>query len=163
MSAPAKAPKILAVCVGNPDCGDDGIGPMVAQALAGRLPDSARLVVRSGDMLALAEDCAGFDAMICVDAAASLGCPGRIHRIDLSAEDLPPGLLSASTHGFGLADAIALTRTLGRAPRHIAVYAAEGVRFRPGDAMTPELAGAAGEIADRVAAEIAGICAGARS
>lgn len=44
---------VLVVGLGNPDCGDDGIGALVALSLAGRLPADVPVVVRSGDMLAL--------------------------------------------------------------------------------------------------------------
>ena len=86
--------KVLVACLGNPDRGDDGLGAAVARALAGRLPDGVGLAVRSGDMLGLIDDWAGFDAVVCVDAAApmdaSLGTPGRIHRVDLARDDLQP-------------------------------------------------------------------------
>ena len=153
MTEPAAARKVLVACIGNPDRGDDGIGAAVARRLAGRLPAGAAAVVRSGDLLSLIEDCAGYGALICVDAAASMGVPGRIHRIDVAEHELPRELLAASTHGFGLADALGVARALGCAPREIAVYAIEGCCFDAGAPMTPEVAAAAQEAADRIAAE----------
>ena len=85
--------KVLVACLGNPDRGDDGVGAAVARALAGRLRDGAALVVRSGDMLALIDEWTGFDAVVCVDAAAPmdapLGAPGHIRRVDLARDELP--------------------------------------------------------------------------
>jgi len=146
--------KVLVACLGNPDCGDDGLGASVAQKLERMLPANAAVVARSGDMLSLIEDFAGFDALICVDAAAPLGSPGQIHRIGLATGELPRDLLGASTHGFGLADAIELARALGCAPRDIAVYAVEGRCFDAGAPMTPEVAAAAEEAARRIAQEV---------
>jgi hydrogenase maturation protease len=72
--------KILVVGAGNPDRGDDGIGPVVARQLARRLPADVTVLTRSGDMLALVDDWAMFDAVFCIDAAAPIGVPGRVHR-----------------------------------------------------------------------------------
>jgi hydrogenase maturation protease len=147
------AHKVLVACIGNPDRGDDGIGARIAQKLEGRLPAGVRLLVRSADMLALIEDFAGYAALICVDAAAPMGEPGLIHRIDLSAQELPRELLSASTHGFGLADALGLAQALERAPRAMVVYAVEGACFDAGAPLTAEVAVAAEEAAAQIAAE----------
>jgi hydrogenase maturation protease len=142
--------KVLVACLGNPDRGDDGIGPKVAQALKGRLPAGAALVVRKGDMLALIEDWAGCDAVVCVDAAATMGTPGRIHRVDLARETLPAETAPTSGHAFGLAEAVQLACTLERAPATIIVYAVEGACFDAGAPMTVAVAAAADEVARRV-------------
>jgi len=146
--------KVLVLAVGNPDRGDDGVGVMVAQYLRGRLPGDVTVLPRSGDMLSLIEDCAGFDALVCVDAAAPMTAPGRIHRLDLASDRLPRELAVTSSHAFGLAEAIDLARALQRAPQTIIVYAVEGRCFDGGSALTPEVATAAAVVADRVVAEI---------
>jgi len=154
MTEPAAARKVLVACIGNPDRGDDGIGALVAEKLAGRLAAGTELAVRSGDMLSLIEDCAGADALVCVDAAAPMDEPGRIHRIDLAAEELPGELLATSTHGFGLAGAIGLARTLACAPPDIVIYGIEGSCFDAGAPMTPEVAAAAEAAAALIADEV---------
>ena len=145
--------KVFIAGLGNPDRGDDGIGMVVARKLDGRLPDDVAILPRSGDMVALIEEWAGFDALICVDAAAPMGTPGRIHRIDLTADELPREVSLASSHSFGLAVAIGLARILERAPRDIVVYAIEGCCFDTGAALSPAVAAAAADAADRIAAE----------
>jgi hydrogenase maturation protease len=142
--------KVLVLCLGNPDRGDDGVGALVARNLRGRLPADVQVLARSGDMLSLIEDCAGFDALVCVDAAAPVTAPGRIHRFDLARDSLPRDLSFTS----GLAEAIELARALQRAPQTIIVYAVEGGCFDGGTAMTPAVATAAAVVADRVVAEI---------
>jgi hydrogenase maturation protease len=146
--------KILVACLGNPERGDDALGTMVAQKLAGRLPADVALAVRGGDMLSLIDDWAGFDALVCVDAAAPMGDPGRIHRIDLDSDELPRNMSLSSCHAFGLVDAISLARTLKCAPQDIIVYAVEGCSFDGGALMTEAVAAAASEVAHRVIAEI---------
>ncbi len=149
------AHKVLVVGIGNPVRGDDAIGAAVAKALAGRLPDNVAIRTRAGDMLALIDDWDGFDALICIDAAVPMGTPGRIHRIDPKDEPLPRDPVYASSHAFGVAEAIGLGQALNSAPRNIVVFAIEGASFERGAPMTPEVAAAIDEVADRVVAEVA--------
>lgn len=148
-------PRVLVLCLGNPDRGDDAIGPKVAAVLDGHLPEGVALTVRSGDVLALIEDWKGFDALICVDAAAPMTSPGTIHRMDLDEQELPRDFGFVSSHAFGLPEAVALARTLGLAPPGIVVYAVEGASFETGASLTPQAERAVGLVADQVAAEAA--------
>ncbi len=140
--------------LGNPDRGDDGIGPAVVRRLAGRLPRDVVGVVAAGDVLSLIADWEGRDALICVDAAAPLGAPGRIHRINLAEQDLPRDAPRACSHHIGLAEAIALARALDVAPRQIIVFAVEGASFAAGSTLTPEVAASCDRVAGEVLAEI---------
>jgi hydrogenase maturation protease len=150
----ALRPKVLVVAIGNPYRADDGVGALVATKLAGRLPSGASLVSRRGDILSLVEDWAGFDAVICIDAAAPMEMPGRIHRIDAVAGELPRSVSFASSHAFGLAEAIALAGALRSLPGAVIIYAIEGASFDEGCAMTADVVAAAAEVADRVVAEV---------
>jgi hydrogenase maturation protease len=146
--------RLLVVGVGNPDRGDDGIGPLVARQLLGRVSPSVAIIERSGDALALIDDWAGRDAVILVDAAAPGAAPGQVHRIDLLEEALPPEVSLSSTHAFGVAEAVGLAHTLGLLPARVIAYAIEGANFDPGAPVSPKVAAAAGEVATRVAAEL---------
>jgi hydrogenase maturation protease len=150
----AALPKVLVVAIGNPDRADDGLGALVATKLAGRLPADVPLVARRGDILSLIEDWAGFDAVVCIDAAAPMGVPGRIHRIDAGAGELPHGVSFASSHAFGLAEVTALAAALRSLPATVIIYAVEGGCFDGGAAMTPKVTVAVAEVADRVLAEV---------
>ncbi|KVQ42530.1 hydrogenase maturation protease [Burkholderia cepacia] len=145
---------VRVIGVGNPDRGDDGIGCLVAKRLAGRLPADVSLLTRGGDVMDIGDDMADIDALVCIDAAAPTGSPGQISRIDLAGQTLGQGTSFASSHGLGLADAIALAEALGTAPRDIVIYAIEGASFGPGAAITPGVAAAADVVADRVVAEV---------
>ena len=147
-------PIILVAAIGNPDRGDDGVGPLVAHKLFGKLPAGAELVVRAGDMMSLIEDWAGVDAVICVDASTQRGAPGRVYRIDLAEESLPPELSFTSSHAFGLAETIELARVLDLAPKQMVIYAIEGACFDTGAPFTPAVLSAAAEVADCIAGEV---------
>lgn len=146
--------KILVIGIGNADRGDDGVGPAVAAGLAGRLPHNVSVRTRGGDMLALIDDWAGFDAVVCIDAAQAAGAPGRLCRVDLLREELPRDISLTSSHAFGLVAAVALARTLARAPEEMIVFAIEGLSFEPGAGLTPAVSAAVRTGVDLVLAEI---------
>ena len=148
---------MLVIGFGNPDCGDDAAGPMVARLLAGRI--EARVLERHGDALALLDEWQGADALVLIDAAAPMGSPGRIHPVDIAAADLPRGLAVGSTHAFGLPEAVALSRRLGTLPRRAMVYAIEGVCFDPGAPVSPAVAEAVAGLAQQ-AQGFTGACPG---
>jgi hydrogenase maturation protease len=145
---------LLVIGIGNPDCGDDAIGPLVARRLTGRVPPGVAILERTGDMLGLIEDWTGGDGVVLIDAAAAVTSPGTIHRIDLLRESLPAGLSLASTHAFGVADAVGLARALGQLPARLVVYAVEGGRFDPGAPPSPEVVKAGERVAARVTVEV---------
>lgn len=152
--------KILVIGLGNSDRADDGIGLLVADRLSGRCLNGARVIARSGDMLALIEDWEDSDAVVLIDAATLVSWPGAIHRIDLAFEDLPRDLSRSSTHAFGLADAIGLARILNRLPEHVIIYAIECASFEPGAAMTAQVAATVSDVANRVMEDLQMLQAG---
>lgn len=148
------ARRVLVMGLGNPDRGDDGVGPLVAKELSSVLPTDVAVTWPNGDVLSLLVAWSGFDAVIFIDAAASATTPGRIHRFDLAKTELPRGLNYASSHALSVADAIGLARVLRQAPQDIIVYAVEGASFACGAPMTPEVAGAAVKVTGRVVADV---------
>lgn len=146
--------RALVIGIGNPDRGDDSIGPLVTRRLVGRAPPDVTIIERAGDALALIEDWAGYETVILIDAAAPGATPGRIHRIDLLTTQLPADMPFASTHAFGVGNAVGLARTLGLLPRCLVVYAIEGVNFEPGAHLSPNIAAAVEEVVTQVIAEL---------
>ena len=148
--------RVLVVGLGNPDRGDDGAGAAVVERLiGGRVPDGVSLTTRADDLLAMLGEWSGLDALICVDAAASSGAPGRIHRFNLADSTLPREFSApASSHALGLADALAMGKVLGLLPPAVIVFAIEGETFETGAAMSEAVESAINEAADLVRAEL---------
>ncbi len=145
---------VLVAAIGNPDRGDDGFGPAVAMRLRGRVPAGVRIIERRGDVLALIEEWNGFSAVIVVDAAAPIGRPGRVHRLDLASRPFPAGFARSSTHAFGAAEAVELARSLNRLPRHLVTYLVEGERFAVGASLSPAVAEAVDTVVERILVEL---------
>jgi hydrogenase maturation protease len=151
----------VVVGIGNPDRGDDGAGRAVAERLRGLLPDTVAVVEESGEAASLLAAIEGAAMAILVDAAVSGRPAGIVRRFDAAAAPLPRAAFGlASTHGFGLGEAVELARVLGQLPPECVVYAIEGGAFAEGTPLSPAVAAAVAEVAAAIAAELAGEAAG---
>lgn len=154
MSGENANPRTLVVGIGNPDRCDDGLGPAVIRHMRDITPSYVTLRERPGDVLALIDEWQGYERVILVDAAANHGVPGTIRRVDLARDDVPRDLSLGSTHAFGVAEAVALARALGRLPEHMIVYAVEADEFGYGATLSASVAAAVPVVANRICAEI---------
>ncbi len=144
----------LVIGIGNPDRGDDGIGPIVARGLRAHVPEGVEVLEADGEASRLLELLAAAEAAWLVDAAVSGARPGTIRRLDPIAAPLPRSLFAVSSHGLGLVEAVELARALGSLPERLIVYAIEGAEFTPGAPLAPAVAAAAVEVEERLLGEI---------
>jgi len=135
--APRSA-KTLVIGIGNPDRGDDAIGVRVVQALLARWNAQARsgvdVRVMRGDAFALLDAWQGYGRVLLVDATAPAGTPGTVRR--LRGGDGVRESSSPSSHGWSVAEAIALGEALGALPTRIDVVGVEAQRFGHGEGLT---------------------------
>ena len=151
MSIPSD--ELLILGIGNAFRRDDGVGPWVAARLAARgLP----AVEHSGEGAGLIEAWSTARHVIVVDATASGAVPGTVVRLDAVATELPSQFFRYSSHLFGLAEAIATARTLGRLPERLIIHGIEGGDFGFGEDFTPAVAAAAETVVARIVEELAG-------
>jgi hydrogenase maturation protease len=143
----------LIIGIGNEYRGDDAAGLIVARRLKGRLADSFTVLEQSGDGAALMEAWRGVETVIIIDAVMSGAGPGTIHRLDAKTQPFPKDAFRCSTHAFGVAEAIELSRALGEFPRRLVVYGVEGKNFAAGVGLSPEVEKAACKVVRRVFAE----------
>ncbi len=97
--------RTVVVALGNPDRGDDGVGPAVIRELGSRPGVEAWEAIRGG--LPLAQALVGFERALVVDASPSLPV-GKMELAPL----LTTGEAS-SLHGMGLAQALGALRAAG--------------------------------------------------
>jgi hydrogenase maturation protease len=140
--------------IGNPDRGDDAVGRVVARQLRGFSLTNIEVIEHDGEGAALLTQLDGAVAAFVVDASASGAPAGTIRRFDVSAAPLPCLAFGLSTHGFGLAMAIELARTLGQLPPRCIIYAIEGVSFETGAPLSAPVQAAVAEVAQRLLGEI---------
>jgi hydrogenase maturation protease len=145
--------RIRVIGVGSPH-GDDAVGLATLEGLTGRLPAAVELRRCEGPALDLLDALDGADAAILIDATRSGRAPGEVHC------PAPEGLReprALSSHGIGVAQALALAHSLGRAPSRLALV---GVEAGPlgGAELSPAARRGAAEAARQVCALVAQWC-----
>ena len=141
MSGPGRVPAVV-IGIGNEFRRDDGAGPAVVGRLRGLAPPGVQLVITDGEPTRLIEAWTGAALAVVVNAVrAQPPHPGQVHRFVV---DRPgPGTArTASSHGFGLDDAIALALALDRMPGRLIVHAIEAGDLAQGNGLTPPVAAA---------------------
>ena len=146
---------MIIIGVGNPHRGDDSVGLAVSNALRDRVAKDIEVVDRDGEATKLIDAWKDTDAVILVDAVSSGSPPGTIHEIDARETRVPPDLFKCSTHSFGVAEAIELSRALGTLPGIFWIYGIEGDAFDTGTGLSPEAQAAVEETVSRVLARLA--------
>ena len=141
---------IRLIGLGSP-FGDDAAGPAVVARLAAEgLPAGVEAVI-PGRPDALLDALEGAEAAVIVDASRAGLPPGTVH------EPAPTELREAralSSHGLGVAGALALAEALGRTPGRLAIVAVEADALE-GDGLSAPVRAALPEAARRVRARIA--------
>jgi hydrogenase maturation protease len=108
--------------------GDDAAGLAVAEALAARaLPDGVAVHVCERPLPDLLDALEGAEAAVIVDASRTGAAPGSLQRLTRG-ELARTG--STSSHGLGVAQALALAQALGRAPARVELLAIEATGRR---------------------------------
>jgi hydrogenase maturation protease len=149
----------MVIALGNADRGDDGLGPAVLACLRTDRPAGVTLHRAGDDALGLLDEWAGVPWAIAVDAVVTGAAAGTVHRMETADGAMPAGLAGVSSHGFGLAEAVALGCALGRLPPRLIVHAVEGAQFDTGTRLSPAVASAVETVAAAVRREVATLTA----
>lgn len=150
----AQIPQIRIIGIGNPNRSDDAAGRLTAQILSERSFDGVTIYECNGEATSILSCLEGADEAYIIDASMSGVAPGTVRRIDVSHDPLPDFPTTLSSHGFGLAEAIELARSLALLPKRSIVYAIEGRSFEVGGAMSAEVEAAVRQAALSVRDEI---------
>jgi len=144
----------LVIGVGNRLRGDDAAGLLVADLLKGKLAEGA-VVTSDGDAADLVILWEEVDSVIVIDAMVSGRVPGTVVRHDVAAESLPVAAFATSSHHFGLAEALEISRALGTLPSCLVVYGIEVEATSLGTPLSPQVVDAVHRVVDAVAVEVA--------
>ncbi|WP_340681407.1 hydrogenase maturation protease [Amycolatopsis coloradensis] len=137
----------VVIGVGNEFRRDDGVGPAVAREVARR---GVPAEISDGDTVRLMETWEDASLVILVDAVrCSPGVDGRWHRTTL-----PVHGPVASSHGFGIPEAVELAEALGRLPGDLVIFAVEVTDVGFGLGLSPAVAAAVPDVVNAVLAEI---------
>jgi hydrogenase maturation protease len=141
--------------VGNEWRGDDAAGLLVVRRLKENPLPQVQIVESRGTVTAVQDAWKDAAWVIVVDAVVSGGPPGAIYRFDARGAGMPVALArSVSSHGWGVAEALALGRLFQELPSRLIIYGIEGKTFGPGQEVSLEVAAAIPEAARRIVAEM---------
>ena len=148
-------PRLKVIGVGNEWRGDDAVGLLVARRLKEDQLPQVEIAECRGTLTAVREAWKDAAGVIVVDAVVSGGPPGTIHRFDAHGAGMPVELSrSVSSHGWGVAEALALGKVFQELPPWLIIYGIEGQNFGPGQEVTQEVAAAIPEAVRRIRREI---------
>jgi hydrogenase maturation protease len=146
--------RVLLIGVGNAYRGDDAVGLMVAQRLQEEPLDHVTTVLATGEGTTLLTLWQDSDAVVLVDAVYTGARPGTLRRFAAHAQPLPMLFARASTHAFGVAEAVELARALHQLPSVFVVYGVEGATFEMGVGLSAAVAAAVPQAAAQVRQEL---------
>jgi hydrogenase maturation protease len=144
----------LVIGVGNDLRGDDGVGRLVAQRVAALGMPGVRVVETNGEAISLIDLWSGEDRIVLVDAAGTGATAGTIVRFDASRDPLPSRAIGRTSHSFGVAEAIELSRSLGTLPARVIVFGIEGQTFETGAELSEPVRRSAEDVVRRIKEEI---------
>ena len=148
-------PRLKVIGVGNAWRGDDAVGLLVARRLQEDPLPQVSIVECRGTVTAVREAWKDAAGVIVVDAVVSGSRPGTIYRFNALGAGVPVELSrSPSSHGWGVAEALALGQVLQELPPWLIIYGIEGQNFGPGQEVSQEVAAAIPEAARRIRREI---------
>jgi hydrogenase maturation protease len=148
------ARRIVVVGLGSRDRGDDALGPVVVERLAGTGLEGVR-VLEHADPTDLVLDWHEHDRVIVVDAVVSGAPPGTVIEVELAE---PPATVRShaarlglgGSHAFGLDEAVRLSRVLGRLPHRLTLVGVEAGCVTAGAPLSAEVAGAVPAVVARI-------------
>jgi hydrogenase maturation protease len=144
----------VVLCIGNPFRRDDGVANAVAARAAPALPEGVAVIELDGEPTRVVDAWTGARLALVVDAARSGDPAGTVRRIEVDRNGVVPSSRPASTHGYGLGDAVDLGRVLGQLPDRLVVYTVEGEDYSQGPGLSEPVARAVPDVVTRLVEEV---------
>ncbi len=145
--------RAVVIGVGNRWRQDDAAGPLVLDALRGRLDTDVSLVESDGEPTRLIDAFTEGDDVVLVDAVKTGAAAGTVHRF--TSDELPDGMgIGQSSHLVGLIGTIELGKLLGKLPNGLVLIGIEASNFDHGEGMTDPVASGVVAAVDAVIAEL---------
>jgi len=144
--------------LGNPFRGDDAVGNLVSRKLHPHETYAISVVECGLAGLNLLHEIEGVETAIIIDAVSSQSEEGTIHRFTIPQDlkqihTLTWSTSTASTHAFGLGEALALAETLGVFPPHLVIYGIEIGNVEPGAPISPSVIKGIHTVVNRITTE----------
>jgi hydrogenase maturation protease len=144
--------RVHVIGVGSP-FGDDRLGWLVAEMVQRKLaPGTVDISTRDRPGTLLLNEWREDQRLVLVDAMQSGAQPGSLHR--MAASEVGGETPGSSSHGFGVAAALALARVLGRDLSRATVFGVEMSTDQVADVLSEPVRAALPVLVDQIAAEV---------
>jgi hydrogenase maturation protease len=144
LEGPGPTSEKLIIGIGNEFRSDDGVGLYLSRKLKEMNLERVRVVEAGGEGTELMGIWENKAFVVVIDAIYSGAEPGKIYRFDPIEKPLSETLFGRhSTHAFGLAGAVELSRTLGSLPQKLIIFGIEGKTFEAGIGLSNKVINAA--------------------
>ena len=147
----------LVIGIGNRWRSDDGVGVRTIDALEALGARDADLLRLDGEPTRIVSAWAGRPCVVVIDAIRTGVSPGTVHHIGV--DQVPDAASEASSHGGGLAAAVALGRALDARPDRIVLLGVEPATVDHGPELSPPVASSLDVVVRRVVEEVTAACA----
>lgn len=144
----------LIIGIGNDFRGDDAVGLIAARALREKHLPNVDIIEQSGDGVNLMQAWVGVEVVILIDAVSAGQEAGKIYRLDASHEPISVESFGASSHLFGVGQAIEMARALDELPPRLIIFGIEGANYTMGAVLSPEVAANFNDLIDDIVQEI---------
>ena len=125
--------RLMIIGCGNPDAGDDSVGPEIVRRLRAQGDCGCDLRAEPAPGVDLLDLFPLADVIVFVDAVVGGGIPGTIYLTSLPSKELEPRALgSLSSHGWGLGEALKLAGALRRPVPRIYLLGVEAATVAEG-------------------------------
>ena len=132
----------LVLGIGNVYRCDDALGVLAARLVREAAPGLCTVHEMDGEGAALMEAWHGAGFVVVIDAVRSSREPGTLVRLDAVETPIAMHSFRSSSHAFGLAEAVELSRSLGMLPARLVIYGVEGTAFSLGQGLSPRVSAA---------------------
>lgn len=121
--------KFLILGIGNKFRSDDGAGVAAAEKIRKFGVEKFDVKIIDGEGTNIMETWKGYENVIIIDAVQKKGRAGKIYEINANTDELESDFFNYSSHAFGLAEAVNVSRVMNKLPKLLIVYGIEGQHF----------------------------------
>ncbi len=140
---------MIVIGIGNPTRGDDAVGWVVIDRIDLQPHPDFETARSSGDAAQLIGLWEQHEAVILVDAVRTEDQAGTLQVIDLLSNEIP-SKPETSTHGFGVAAAVELSKALNSTPKLLTLVGITAEAFEHGGTLSPQASRAVEEAANEI-------------
>lgn len=131
--------KYLILGIGNKFRGDDGAGVAAAEKICEFCIEKFDVMILDGEGTEIMEAWKDYQNVIIIDAVQVNGSAGKIYELNANEENLHSDFFNYSSHAFGLAEAINVSKVMNKLPKFLIVYGIEGMHFNFDTKLSPKI------------------------